>query len=214
MRGGASLARVAAGRSWPDNGPGFRYHWPPMSNSPRIVRTRSLGKNEAMRIRHPLNPEPTEMFIHMISAGAGLERQIVSIVRLPPGKESFLSHAHTFQEEFVFILEGQGEAIFGDETHSVGPGDFVGYPCDGVAHQLRNTSDADLVLSGGRGAHTIRSRPLPRPKEGRRVHQGRRDHVRRIGRPKTVLCGLRREGLDVLSAARRSALAHPALSTF
>ena len=103
-----------------------------------------------MRIRHPLNPEPTEMFIHMISAGAGLERQIVSIVRLPPGKESFLSHAHTFQEEFVFILEGQGEAIFGDESHSVGPGDFVGYPCDGVAHQLRNTSDADLVyLVGG-----------------------------------------------------------------
>ena len=88
--------------------------------------------------------------MHPISQATGLERQVVSLARLPPGNESFLPHAHTFQEEFVFILEGNGKAILGDEEHPVGPGDFVGYPCDGVPHQLRNDGDTDLVyLMGG-----------------------------------------------------------------
>ncbi len=103
-----------------------------------------------MHVRHPYNPDRTDIYLHPISQATGLERQVVSLARLPPGNESFLPHAHTFQEEFVFILEGEGEAILGDDRHRVGPGDFVGYPCDGVAHQLRNTGDVDLIyLMGG-----------------------------------------------------------------
>ena len=89
------------------------------------------------------------MYLHPISQVAGLQRQVVSIARLPPGNESFLLHAHTFQEEFVFILEGTGVAVLGEEEHPVGPGDFIAYPCDGTPHQLRNDTDADLVYMMG-----------------------------------------------------------------
>ena len=121
-----------------------------MSSSPKIIKTRDLDRSTAIHIRHPLNPNPSDIYMHPISQQAGLQRQVVSLGRLPPGQESFLPHAHTFQEEFVFILEGSGLAIIGDEEYPVGAGDFVAYPCDGVSHQLKNNSEADLVyLMGG-----------------------------------------------------------------
>ena len=121
-----------------------------MSSSPRIIQTRTLAKSDAVHLRHPLNPDKSDMFLHPISQVAGLERQVVSIARLPPKQESFLLHAHTFQEEFVYVLQGSGVAIVGDEEHPVGPGDFIAYPCDGVPHQMRNDGNEDLVyLMGG-----------------------------------------------------------------
>ena len=122
----------------------------PLMSASRIIRTGSLDKTQAFHTRHPLKPEDTDMYLHPLGEAAGLQRQMVTLARLPVGNESFLLHAHTFQEEFVFILEGTAIAVIGDEEHPVGPGDFVGYPCDGLAHQLRNTGDQELVyLMGG-----------------------------------------------------------------
>ena len=119
-------------------------------SAPRIIKTATLDRGQAMHIRHPLKPDGTDIYVHPLSLATGLERQVVSLARLPPNNASFLPHAHTFQEEFVFILQGEGVAVLDDEEHPVGPGDFVAYPCDGVAHQLRNTGDEDLVyLMGG-----------------------------------------------------------------
>ena len=118
--------------------------------SSRIIKTAALDRSKAAHVRHPLNDKPSDLYIHPLSEGTGLTRQIVSMARLPPGSESFLQHAHTFQEEFVFILQGRGLAVMGDEEFPVEAGDFIGYPTDGVAHQLRNNSDEDLVyLMGG-----------------------------------------------------------------
>jgi uncharacterized cupin superfamily protein len=69
---------------------------------------------------------------------------------VPPGRESFLAHAHLLQEEFLFVLEGTGTARIGEAEVAVGPGDFMGFPTDGTPHTLRNTGTSDLVyLMGG-----------------------------------------------------------------
>ena len=79
-----------------------------------------------------------------------MARVQLSLARVPPGRESFIPHAHSVQEEFVFILEGEGTAQIGDEMIAVGPGDYMGFPTDGVIHNLTNTGDVDLVyLMGG-----------------------------------------------------------------
>ena len=73
-----------------------------------------------------------------------------ALVRISPGKESFVFHAHNGEEEFIYILSGRGIAEIGDEEHEVGPGDFMGFPTPSVGHHLRNPFAEDLVyLSGG-----------------------------------------------------------------
>jgi uncharacterized cupin superfamily protein len=114
-----------------------------------MVRSKNLPAGEARHIRHPLNPN-SDIFIQSLSDRVGLQRSVLSLARVPPGKESFLPHAHSVQEEFVFILEGEGTADIGDQSVKVGPGDYLGFPTDGVAHHLRNTGTTDLVyLMGG-----------------------------------------------------------------
>lgn len=114
-----------------------------------LVRSKGLPAAEARHIRHPLNPN-SDIHIQSLSDRVGLQRSVLSLARVPPGKESFIPHAHSVQEEFVFILEGEGTAEIGDQAVKVGPGDYLGFPIDGVAHHLRNTGTTDLVyLMGG-----------------------------------------------------------------
>ncbi|HEY8380743.1 MAG TPA: cupin domain-containing protein [Microvirga sp.] len=75
---------------------------------------------------------------------------VVSLARVPPGKESFVYHSHERDEEFLFIISGRGRAEIDDEVFEVGPGDFMGFQAPGVAHHLTNPYDEDLVyLMGG-----------------------------------------------------------------
>jgi len=102
-----------------------------------------------VHLQHPWNPN-SDIFIRPLSTGAGLSRTVLSIARVPPGKESFVYHRHERDEEFVYILSGRGRAEIGDDVVEVGPGDFMGFTAPGVAHHLTNPFDEDLVyLMGG-----------------------------------------------------------------
>ncbi|HRE44338.1 MAG TPA: cupin domain-containing protein [Terricaulis sp.] len=85
-----------------------------------------------------------------LSRLAGMSRAHVSLVRLPPGKESFAKHAHMLEEEWIYVLEGRATAEIGDQKHLVQAGDFLGFAAPGPAHVMRNTFDAECVyLMGG-----------------------------------------------------------------
>ena len=90
------------------------------------------------------------MRILRLGAQAGLTRIGVNLIRIPPGKESFIPHAHSLEEEFIYVLEGAGEVVLDGQPYALGPGDFVGFPTDGVVHSLVSKGPGDLVyLSGG-----------------------------------------------------------------
>src|SRR6185369_6491069 len=98
---------------------------------------------------HPLNPR-SQVHGFSLSDAAGLSRVGVHVVRVPPGKESFVFHMHHTEEEFIYVLSGRGIAEIGDEEHEVGPGDFMGFPTPSVGHHLKNPFTEDLVyLAGG-----------------------------------------------------------------
>jgi len=85
-----------------------------------------------------------------LSRLAGMSRAHVSLVRLPPGKESFAKHAHTLEEEWIYVLEGRATAEIGDEKHLVQAGDFMGFSTPSPAHVMRNTFDVEcMYLMGG-----------------------------------------------------------------
>lgn len=111
-----------------------------------------LERQHPEAFRHPWNPN-SEMYGCMLSRQVGLQRVGVNLIRVPPGKESFAFHTHHVEEEFAFVLCGKGAVDIGEETFEVGPGDFVGFPAGGHAHQLRNPGPEPLVyLSGGENA--------------------------------------------------------------
>jgi uncharacterized cupin superfamily protein len=120
-----------------------------VADDPHIVRTGGLDWTKVWRGRHPFNPA-SEMRIVRLGGEAGLTRIGVNLVRVPPGKESFIPHAHTLQEEFAFVLEGRGEVLLDGVRHPIGPGDFVGFPTDGVVHSIACAGPEDLLyLTGG-----------------------------------------------------------------
>jgi uncharacterized cupin superfamily protein len=121
-----------------------------VSDEPKhLVRAGGGRETFTRRIRHPLNPN-AEIFMTPLTDVVGLTRAALWLARVPPGKESFVFHHHATQEEFVYILSGRGTAEIGDGRFEVGPGDFMGFPTDGVGHNLVNSGDEDLVyLMGG-----------------------------------------------------------------
>ncbi|HVY85973.1 MAG TPA: cupin domain-containing protein [Caulobacterales bacterium] len=85
-----------------------------------------------------------------LSRLAGMERAHVSLVRLPPGKDSFAYHAHMLEEEWIYIISGRAIAEIDGESTEVGAGDFMGFATPSAPHLLRNTFDEECVyLMGG-----------------------------------------------------------------
>lgn len=114
-----------------------------------IIRTRALSDDEGVLFRHPMNPK-SEIRMHRLSDRVGMQRAHLSLGRIPSGKESFLPHAHSYQEEFIFILEGEARLEIDGGAARLGPGDYVGFPIDGAVHHLINDGPDDLVyLMGG-----------------------------------------------------------------
>jgi uncharacterized cupin superfamily protein len=76
----------------------------------------------------------------------GLRSFGVNLTRLAPGASSALRHAHTVQDEMVYILEGRPTLITDAGKTQLAPGMCAGFRGgSGDAHHLVNESDADVV---------------------------------------------------------------------
>ncbi|MGB3519066.1 MAG: cupin domain-containing protein [Elainellaceae cyanobacterium] len=117
-------------------------------NTPFLLRSQAI--EESMQtFSHPWNPK-SELSGAYLARTAGLKRTGVNIARVPPGKESFVYHAHYQEEEWIYIISGQGIAEVDGLEVEVFQGDFMAFPTPAVAHHLRNAGDQDLVyLAGG-----------------------------------------------------------------
>jgi len=128
--------------------------------TPRLL-VRAAERGPADSASHPYNPR-SEIHGWTLSRAAGLARIAVNLAWLPPGKESAAFHRHWREEEWLYVLSGQGVAEVEDAEHQVGPGDFLGFP-PGVAHHLRNTGTADLhLLEGGEVITDVEVADFPR----------------------------------------------------
>lgn len=116
--------------------------------TPLILRAAEIASN-IQTFSHPWNPK-SEISGTYLGRTVGLERTGVNFAKLAPGKESFIYHSHYREEEWIYILSGQGIAEIDGEEFEVGAGDFMGFPTPSVAHHLRNAGSEDLVyLVGG-----------------------------------------------------------------
>ncbi len=70
----------------------------------------------------------------------------VNLTRLAPGALSALRHAHSLQDEFIYVLQGNPVLITDAGETPLQPGMCAGFKAGtGDGHQLVNRSDEDVV---------------------------------------------------------------------
>ena len=113
-----------------------------------IVRAADIEAH-AQEFSHPWNPA-SQMFGTQLARSVGLKRTGVNLIRVPAGKESYVYHAHTCEEEWLYVLSGRAVALIDGQEYELAPGDFAGFPAPSVAHLLKNPGPEELVyLVGG-----------------------------------------------------------------
>jgi len=144
-----------------------------MEKKPCLIRATDLKTREDT-FSHPWNPNSLVRGVHL-SAQVGLQRTGVSVVHIPPGKESFIYHSHQFEEEWIYILSGRGIAEIDGQEHEVGPGDFMGFATPSVAHHLKNPFVEELTYLMGGESREYEVADFP--KLGRRMVRCRNERV-------------------------------------
>ena len=77
----------------------------------------------------------------------GLERLGVNHETLPPGCRSALPHAHSHEEELVFVVKGCPDLWIDGHLHRLQPGDAAAFPAaTGIAHCLINNTAEEVEL--------------------------------------------------------------------
>lgn len=97
-----------------------------------------------VRKKHFLNPQAIRLQKSLGDA-VGLKHLGVHLISVEPGRYSTEFHVHLFEEECIYVLSGHGTATLGQEKQKIGPGDFIGCPTNGVAHDMFNDGDEPLV---------------------------------------------------------------------
>jgi uncharacterized cupin superfamily protein len=76
----------------------------------------------------------------------GLANFGVNLTRLAPGAVSALRHAHSRQDEFIYVLEGHPTLITDAGEERLEPGMCAGFKAgSGNAHHLVNRTHADVL---------------------------------------------------------------------
>lgn len=85
-----------------------------------------------------------------MGAMIGAEKLGAMLTIVEPGKRAFPFHAHHAIEEMFYVIEGEGEYRFGEETYPIKQGDLLAAPTGGPehAHQIMNTGNETLKYLG------------------------------------------------------------------
>ena len=107
----------------------------------------------------------------------GLKNIGIHLISIAPGDKSTEFHTHRYEEEAIYVLSGRGTEVIGDAKQKIGPGDFIGFPAAGVAHETINDGTEPLVclVIGQRLAQDV----VDYPNKGKRLYRnsGQRDLV-------------------------------------
>ena len=108
------------------------------------LSAKDIEQLEGVTKVHFLNPDAVRVNKSLGDA-VGLRNLGVHLIEVAPGRKSTELHLHRYEEEAIYVLSGRARAVIGDETVRIGPGDFLGFPTNGVAHEMVNDGDEPLV---------------------------------------------------------------------
>jgi uncharacterized cupin superfamily protein len=125
---------------------------------------------------HTLNPAAIRMDTS-IGDEVGLKNIGIHLITIGPGDKSTEFHTHRYEDEAIYVLSGRGTEIMGETKQKIGPGDFIGFPAGGDAHETINDGTEPLVclVIGQRLPQDV----VDYPRRGKRLYRnsGQRDMV-------------------------------------
>ncbi|APV52259.1 cupin [Betaproteobacteria bacterium GR16-43] len=119
----------------------------PQSSGPIALRAIDV----APRAKRSNYPPPFAALVEgrtkrQLGEAFGLSNFGVNLTTLAPGAVSAVRHAHTKQDEFVYILEGHPTLVTDEGRTPLSPGMCAGFPAGtGNGHHLLNETAADVV---------------------------------------------------------------------
>ena len=136
----------------------------------------TIAAMEGVRRVHNLNPAAIRTDKSLGDA-AGLKNIGIHLISIAPGDKSTEFHTHKYEEEAIYVLSGRGTEVIGDAKQRVGPGDFIGFPAAGAAHETINDGTEPLVclVIGQRLAQDV----VDYPRKSKRLYRnsGERDMI-------------------------------------
>lgn len=108
---------------------------------------RQVPESNATAIPEPYTRDNQNRFNRRIGDFAGLKNYGVVLTRIIPGGQSSYRHAHSRQDEFVYVLEGPVTLETNGGTQVLDSGMCAGFPAGtGDAHRFVNHTDANVLL--------------------------------------------------------------------
>jgi uncharacterized cupin superfamily protein len=110
----------------------------------------------------PLRAPNQNRYNRRLGNHAGLKNFGVNLTRIVPGGQSSYRHAHSTQDEFIWVLEGEVVMETDAGAQILEPGMCAGFPAGtGDAHRFVNRTNADVLLLvvGDRSADDVVTYP-------------------------------------------------------
>jgi uncharacterized cupin superfamily protein len=119
---------------------------PNESFPPAIEATSAPARVPMFAFPEPLASLMRDRSRHPLGTHFGLTNFGVNLTRLPPGCVSAPRHAHSHQDEFVYILQGTPVLVTNAGEMQLHAGMCAGFKAgNGDAHQLRNESQTVVM---------------------------------------------------------------------
>ena len=106
-----------------------------------------VPESNATSYPEPVRAPNQNRYNRRLGNHVGLRNFGVNLTRIVPGGQSSYRHAHTRQDEFIYVLQGEVVMETNAGAQVLKPGMCAGFPAGtGDAHRFVNRSGADVVL--------------------------------------------------------------------
>jgi uncharacterized cupin superfamily protein len=135
-----------------------------------------IAAMQGVRRVHTLNPAAIRLD-KSLGDEVGLKNIGIHLITIAPGDKSTEFHTHKYEEEAIYVLSGHGTEVIDETKQKIGPGDFIGFPAAGVAHETINDGTEPLMclVIGQRLSQDV----VDYPRKGKRLYRnsGQRDMI-------------------------------------
>lgn len=126
-----------------------------MTTGSKVFVPSDVQESNASSYPEPFREGQRKRYNRRLGDYAGLKNYGVNLIRVLPGGQSSARHAHSKQDEFVYVLEGEFVLVTDAGRETVGPGTCIGFPAGtGDGHHFLNLSEseASFLVVGDRAA--------------------------------------------------------------
>jgi uncharacterized cupin superfamily protein len=118
-----------------------------MPRGSKVFKPADVPESNASGYPEPFREAQRKRYNRRLGDYAGLKNYGVNLIRVLPGGQSSARHAHSKQDEFDSVLEGELVLVTDANREIVGPGTCIGFPAGtGDGHNFLNLTERDAVF--------------------------------------------------------------------